>query len=268
ILPLPSLAFPLELWYNESVLTHSMSTNTKMTFAELAATLGVRSDTLRKSFYRHKWSIHRPEDVQQFLKTRFSDQKTYPKRPYQTGAHLQKWQFRRIKETENSEEGRERACPFRETGQMEAKIQILEAKLAAEERKKAAVERRTIAENLAYRQAGLELQKIWEGKLAEKEAVLAAKERKIATLTRQNEKEAREQKPLFREAEKIEVEQPEHSPPAKGGDPTPQRRVGGSASKQQESLNSVPSSPDPSTPSSYRFSASLGLHKGKKWCTP
>ncbi|MCF7836744.1 hypothetical protein K9M43_03395, partial [Candidatus Gracilibacteria bacterium] len=42
------------------------------------------------------------------------------------------------------------------------------------------------------------------------------------------------------------VEQPEHSPPAKGGDPTPQRRVGGSASKQQESLNSVPSSPDPS----------------------
>ena len=306
--------------------------------------MDLREKAVQQVFFRHKWSIHSSENIQKFLKTRFSNQKNYPKRPYQTGSHLKKWRFtKKIKRVEVSP--------------AEEKLARKSALMAAKERKTAAVARATAAEKGAKQAEKI---RILEEKLRQNEAVIAAKERKIAALTRKNserknkgqriknkeendsilkvevaeqsreqkpllrkevenlktknpqlkisfgvvpsaesrkaaararrkEKKSRERKPSFYEAKEgseqkslprvpeisvveniieevgdenlrpatpvepaktpeIKAEQPEHNPPAKGGDPTPQRRVGGSAHKQQKSLNFVPSSPDPSVP--------------------
>ncbi|MBU1089585.1 hypothetical protein KKF38_02220, partial [Patescibacteria group bacterium] len=95
-------------------------TNTKMTFSELAVAAGLSSGALRVNFSRHKWSIHSPENIHKFLVGRLSGRKPRRSaRPYQTGAHIQKWRFvKKVKQAEVS--------PLAE------KIKILEEKLAQE----------------------------------------------------------------------------------------------------------------------------------------
>ena len=91
-----------------------------MTFSELAVAAGLSSGALRVNFSRHKWSIHSPENIHKFLVGRLSGRKPRRSaRPYQTGAHIQKWRFvKKVKQAEVS--------PLAE------KIKILEEKLAQE----------------------------------------------------------------------------------------------------------------------------------------
>jgi len=146
------------------------ATKTKMTFFELATTLGLPSGTLRSDFSRHKRSIHRPADVQKFLATRFLGQKRRRKTRLPAAAnHLQKWRFvKKIKRVEVS--------PAEEQLARESAL------MAAKERKTAAVARATAAEKGAKQAEKI---RILEEKLRQNEAVIAAKERKIASLTRQ-----------------------------------------------------------------------------------
>jgi hypothetical protein len=64
-----------------------------MNFPDLAKILGRSEDGLRVSFCREKLSIRRSEDVQRFLVKRLGNQKTFPKRTYQTAKHLARWRF-------------------------------------------------------------------------------------------------------------------------------------------------------------------------------
>ena len=94
-----------------------------MTFTDLAVTLNLPAGSLRVIFSRHRWSIHRPEDVRKFLKTRFSDQKIQRvKQPWRSVTHLKKWQFRKNLGLKTQNAGEETV--------IEAKIRTLEAKLA------------------------------------------------------------------------------------------------------------------------------------------